>query len=64
VRRSRGDLAKMRRAGRVVAEMHERIRAAIRPGVTTSDLDRIGRDVIEQRGRGPTSSGTAAPSPA
>ena len=27
---------KMRRAGRVVAEMHERIRAAIRPGVTTA----------------------------
>lgn len=40
----------MRRAGRVVAEMHERIREALRPGVTTLDLDRIGRDVIERRG--------------
>jgi methionyl aminopeptidase len=40
----------MRRAGRVVAEMHERIRAAIRPGVTTAALDEIGRAVIEQRG--------------
>lgn len=40
----------MRRAGRVVAEMHECIRAAIRPGVTTAALDRIGRDVIERRG--------------
>ena len=40
----------MRRAGRVVAEMHERIRAAIRPGVTTAELDRIGRDVLERRG--------------
>lgn len=40
----------MRRAGRVVAEMHDRIRAALRPGVTTLDLDRIGRDVIERRG--------------
>ena len=40
----------MRAAGRVVAEMHERIRAAIRPGVTTADLDRIGRDVLERRG--------------
>lgn len=40
----------MRRAGRVVAEMHERIRAAIRPGVTTAELDRVGRDVIESRG--------------
>lgn len=40
----------MRKAGKVVAEMHECIRAAIRPGVTTLELDRIGRDVIERRG--------------
>jgi methionyl aminopeptidase len=40
----------MRRAGRVVAEMHERIRDAIRPGITTADLDRIGRDVLERHG--------------
>jgi methionyl aminopeptidase len=39
----------MRKAGRVVAEMHERIRAAVRPGVTTAALDKIGREVIEQR---------------
>lgn len=40
----------MRLAGRVVAEMHECIRAAIAPGVTTGDLDRIGREVLERRG--------------
>jgi methionyl aminopeptidase len=40
----------MRRAGRVVAEMHERTRAALRPGVTTGELDRIARDVLERRG--------------
>jgi methionyl aminopeptidase len=40
----------MRRAGRVVAEMHERIRQGIRPGVTTAELDRIGREVLERRG--------------
>ena len=40
----------MRRAGRVVAEMHERTREALRPGITTADLDRIGRDVLERRG--------------
>ena len=40
----------MRKAGRVVAEMHSEIRKAIRPGVTTEELDRIGRDVIERRG--------------
>jgi methionyl aminopeptidase len=40
----------MRAAGRVVAEMHECIRAAIRPGVTTAQLDQVGRDVIARRG--------------
>jgi methionyl aminopeptidase len=46
MRRSSDELAKMRKAGKVVAEMHARIRDAIRPGVTTLELDRIGRDVI------------------
>jgi methionyl aminopeptidase len=49
-RRSPEDIEAMRRAGRVVAEMHERIRTAIRPGVTTAELDRIGRDVLDRRG--------------
>jgi len=34
VRRSSEELDKMRKAGKVVAEMHEATRAAIRPGVT------------------------------
>ena len=42
--------AVMRRAGRVVAEMHEEIRNAIRPGVTTAQLDQIGREVLDRRG--------------
>jgi methionyl aminopeptidase len=50
VKRSSSDLAKMRKAGRVVAEMHSCIREAIRPGVTTLELDRLGREVIERRG--------------
>jgi methionyl aminopeptidase len=49
-RRSPSELRSMRAAGRVVAEMHDRIRAAIRPGVTTADLDLIGREVLELRG--------------
>ena len=40
----------MRRAGRVVAEMHAMTKAAARPGVTTLDLDRVARDVLERRG--------------
>jgi methionyl aminopeptidase len=49
-RRTADELDLMRRAGRVVAEMHDEIRKAIRPGVTTGQLDQIGRDVIERRG--------------
>jgi methionyl aminopeptidase len=40
----------MRRAGRVVAEMHAAIRAIAAPGVTTGDLDRAARDVIARNG--------------
>ena len=40
----------MRRAGQVVAEMHENTREATRPGVTTLELDRIARDVLDRRG--------------
>lgn len=40
----------MRRAGRVVAEMHAEIREAIKPGVSTTELDRVGREVLVRRG--------------
>lgn len=43
-------LVHMRAAGRVVAEMHEAIRATLRPGVTTAQLDRVARDVLDRRG--------------
>jgi methionyl aminopeptidase len=49
-RRSADEIRTMRRAGRVVAEMHDRIRSALRPGVTTLQLDLIGREVLERRG--------------
>jgi methionyl aminopeptidase len=50
MRRSKDELAKMRKAGKVVAEMHEKTRAAIRPGVTTAELDAIARQVLDARG--------------
>jgi methionyl aminopeptidase len=50
VRRTPDEIAKMRKAGRVVAEMHAATRAAARPGVTTADLDRAARDVLDKRG--------------
>ena len=44
------DIGKMRRAGRVVAEMHEATREAAKPGATTADLDRVAREVLDRRG--------------
>jgi methionyl aminopeptidase len=49
-RKSPAQIRTMRRAGRVVAEMHEVCAAAARPGVTTADLDRAARDVLARRG--------------
>jgi methionyl aminopeptidase len=50
MRRSADELAKMRLAGRVVAEMHEATRAAIAPGVTTKELNEVAADVLDKRG--------------
>ena len=50
MRRNSDELAKMRRAGRVVAEIHEATRAVNRPGITTADIDRVARQVLERRG--------------
>ena len=50
MRRNETELAKMRRAGKVVAEMHEATRAAAKPGVTTAELDLVARDVLDRRG--------------
>ncbi|MGQ0616649.1 MAG: type I methionyl aminopeptidase [Acidimicrobiia bacterium] len=50
IRKSRDQLDRMRRAGRVVAEMHSEIRKAVRAGVTTADLDQIARGVLDRRG--------------
>ena len=52
MRRNAEELSKMRKAGRVVAEIHEATRAVIKPGITTLDLDRAARDVLEKRGAG------------
>jgi len=50
MRRNAAELAKMRRAGKVVAEMHEKTREAARPGVTTAEVDAVARAVLERRG--------------
>jgi methionyl aminopeptidase len=50
MKRTPDELAKMRKAGRVVAEMHEKTRVAAKPGVTTLELDKVARDVLDSRG--------------
>jgi methionyl aminopeptidase len=50
MRRSNDELNKMRKAGKVVAEMHEATRAAIRPGVTTMELNEVAAEVLAKRG--------------
>ncbi|TMK57545.1 MAG: type I methionyl aminopeptidase [Actinobacteria bacterium] len=49
-RKSKEQIALMRRAGKVVAEMHEECIRASKPGATTADVDRVAREVIARRG--------------
>lgn len=44
------ETAKMRAAGRVVAEILSACRAAVRPGVTTGELDRIAAEILKRHG--------------
>lgn len=45
-----GELEGLRRAGRAVAEARDAMLAAVEPGVTTGELDVIGRDVLRRHG--------------
>jgi methionyl aminopeptidase len=50
LRKTPEQIAVMRRAGRVVAEMHEACALAAKPGATTGDLDAAAREVLDRRG--------------
>lgn len=47
----------MRQAGRIVAEVLELMRETAKPAVTTADLDRAAKELIERRGGRPTFKG-------
>lgn len=44
------EIEKMRAAGHIVALCHQRVEAAIAPGVTTSDLDALVSDTVKEHG--------------
>lgn len=48
--KSESELHLMREAGRIVAETHRVLAQAIRPGVTTKQLDRMAEDFIRSQG--------------
>jgi methionyl aminopeptidase len=52
--KSRDEIDTMREAGRVVARTLERVRAAVRPGVTLRELDRLGERTIREAGATPS----------
>jgi len=55
--KSEAELAYMREAGRIVADTHKILKEAIRPGVTTGELDRIAEDYIRSQGAIPSFKG-------
>src|SRR5680860_1386322 len=49
-KKSPEEVAAMRRGGRVVAEVMNRLEAKLRPGITTGQLDGIAEDLITRAG--------------
>jgi methionyl aminopeptidase len=57
VRKSQGEIETMREAGRVTARALHAVGAAVRPGVTTAELDAIAVEVIASAGAKPAFKG-------
>ncbi len=55
--KSKGELAIMREAGRIVAEAEQVLREKVKPGVTTAELDVIADEIIAKRGATPSFKG-------
>ncbi|MFZ5872175.1 MAG: M24 family metallopeptidase, partial [Actinomycetota bacterium] len=55
--KTREQVLVMRRAGLVVARALDAVRAALRPGVTTAELDAVAEDVIRSAGAVPSFKG-------
>lgn len=55
--KSEREINYLRDAGRIVAETHEEVKKAVKPGVSTLDLDRIAEEYIKGRGAIPAFKG-------
>ncbi len=53
-KKSRHDLRLQRKAGRIVADVHALVKEAIKPGVTTAELDAKAEEYIRKSGASPT----------
>ncbi|MFL6233525.1 MAG: M24 family metallopeptidase, partial [Thermoanaerobaculia bacterium] len=47
---SKEDLAGMTRVGRLVGEAIQEMKAAVKPGMTTAELDQVGADFLRRHG--------------
>ena len=57
VLKSAREIAVMREAGRIVAEVFDLLQSRLGPGVTTAELDRLAQELIEKRGAIPSFKG-------
>ena len=48
--KSAREIELMREAGRLLAEVHEELAAFIKPGISTKDIDKLGEQLIRDRG--------------
>lgn len=55
--RSEAEISLMREAGRIVAETHRLMARAVKPGVTTKELDQIAEEYIRSQGAIPSFKG-------
>jgi methionyl aminopeptidase len=60
IRKSPAEIALMARSGKVIADMHELVAEAVRPGVSTGELDRLAEDYIRAQGAVPAFKGYGA----
>ena len=52
--KSEREIQLMREAGEILAKVHEELEKAIRPGITTKDIDRLGEELIRSFGCEPS----------